>query len=131
MINRKRIIMAKKSNNKSNMTKEEILKAEILAQYKSIRQFAIEIDIPYSSLMSALDKGVSGMAYDTVLSICKKLGISPVDFSKNEIDNINSIDELSDHTKRLISYYGKLNVDGQNRLMELAEDFSELKRYKD
>ena len=29
------------------MTKAEILKAEILKQYKSVRQFAIDMEIPY------------------------------------------------------------------------------------
>ena len=107
------------------------MKNAILAQYKSVRQFAIEMEMPYSSLMSALDKGVSGMAYETVISICKKLGINPTDFSKNGIENGNSIEELSDHSKRLIAYYSKLNVDGKQRLIELAEDFSELKRYNE
>ena len=39
------------------MTKAEILKAEILNQYKSVRQFAIEMEIPYSTLVTALDRG--------------------------------------------------------------------------
>lgn len=124
----KEVDMGKKNNEK--LTKEEMLKREILAQYKSIRQFAIEMEMPYSSLMSALDKGVSGMAYETVINICQKLGISPIDFSKNNIENVSKIDELSDRTKRLVTYYSKLNLDGQQRLIELAEDFSELKRYK-
>ncbi len=124
--------MAKKSSKKSTKgpSKEEILKQAILSQYKSVRQFAIEMEMPYSSLMSALDKGVSGMAYETVISICQKLGISPIDFSKNNVEGLTGLDALSDHTKRLINYYSRLNVEGQQRLMELAEDFTELKRYK-
>ena len=122
----------KKDNRNENiLSKEQILKNEILAQYKSVRQFAIEMEMPYSSLMSALDKGVSGMAYETVISICRKLGINPTNFSKNGIENGNSVDELSDHSKRLIAYYSKLNVDGKQRLIELAEDFTELKRYNE
>ena len=31
------------------MTKAEILKQEILKQYKSVRQFALEMEIPYWS----------------------------------------------------------------------------------
>ena len=122
----------KKDNRNENiLSKEQILKNEILAQYKSVRQFAIEMEMPYSSLMSALDKGVSGMAYETVISICRKLGINPTNFSKNGIENGNSVDELSDHSKRLIAYYSRLNVDGKQRLIELAEDFTELKRYNE
>ena len=119
------------NSNENILSKEQILKNEILAQYKSVRQFAIEMEMPYSSLMSALDKGVSGMAYETVISICRKLGISPIDFSKNGIENGNTVEELSDHSKRLIAYYAKLNVDGKQRLIELAEDFTELKRYNE
>ena len=125
--------MSKKETitSEETLSKEQILKNEILTQYKSVRQFAIEMEMPYSSLMSALDKGVSGMAYETVISICKKLGISPTDFSKNGIENGNTVEELSDHSKRLIAYYSKLNVDGKQRLIELAEDFTELKRYNE
>ena len=125
--------MSKKEaiTSEETLSKEQILKSEILTQYKSVRQFAIEMEMPYSSLMSALDKGVSGMAYETVISICKKLGISPTDFSKNGIENGNTVEELSDHSKRLIAYYSKLNVDGKQRLIELAEDFTELKRYNE
>ena len=32
------------------MTKAEILKKEILRQYRSVRQFAMEMNIPYSTL---------------------------------------------------------------------------------
>lgn len=121
----------KASTSGKTMSKEQILKNEILAQYKSVRQFAIEMEMPYSSLMSALEKGISGMAYETVIGICKKLGINPIDFSKNKIEDVSSLDELSDHSKRLIAYYSKLNVEGKQRLIELAEDFAELKRYND
>ena len=125
--------MSKNENgiDESILSKEQILKNEILAQYKSVRQFAIEMEMPYSSLMSALDKGVSGMAYETVISICRKLGINPTNFSKNGIENGNSVEELSDHSKRLIAYYSRLNVDGKQRLIELAEDFTGLKRYNE
>ncbi len=40
------------------MTKAEILKREILSQYKSVRQFAIDMSIPYSTLVTALDRGI-------------------------------------------------------------------------
>ena len=39
----------------SGMTKAEILKRVILSQYKSVRQFAVEMDIPYSTLVTALE----------------------------------------------------------------------------
>ena len=39
------------------MTKAEILKKEILQQYRSVRQFAMEMNIPYSTLVTALERG--------------------------------------------------------------------------
>ena len=49
--------------------KAEILKGVILSRYKSIRQFAVEMNIPYSTLITALERGVDGMAYSTVIKI--------------------------------------------------------------
>ena len=40
------------------MTKAEILKKEILRQYRSVRQFAMEMNIPYSTLVTALERGM-------------------------------------------------------------------------
>ena len=41
------------------MTKAEILKKEILRQYRSVRQFALEMNIPYSTLVTALETAPS------------------------------------------------------------------------
>lgn len=49
------------------MTKAEILKAEILKQHKSVRQFAIEMEIPYSTLVTALDRGIEAAGSAAVL----------------------------------------------------------------
>ena len=68
------------------MTKAEILKKEILRQYRSVRQFAMEMNIPYSTLVTALERGIEGMAYGTVIKMCDKLSLNPVDFSSLERD---------------------------------------------
>lgn len=34
------------------MTKAQILKKEILSQYRSVRQFAMDMQIPYSTLVT-------------------------------------------------------------------------------
>ena len=44
------------------MTKAEVLKKEILGQYRSVRQFALEMNSPYSPLVTALERGIEGMA---------------------------------------------------------------------
>lgn len=48
-------------------------------QYKSVRQFAIAIDVPYTTIKSGLKAGIGGMSVDTVLKMCEALGIKAED----------------------------------------------------
>ena len=59
------------------MSRELFLRNLILDKYPSLRQFALEADIPYSSLMTILSRGVGGASFDIVMQICKKLQIEP------------------------------------------------------
>ena len=60
------------------MTREQNLRNLILDHYPSLRQFAKEADIPYSTLMTLLSRGIGGASFDVVLQICKKLNIDPL-----------------------------------------------------
>ena len=59
------------------MRRELLLRNLILDNYPSLRQFALEADIPYSSLMTILSRGVGGASFDMVMRICRKLQIEP------------------------------------------------------
>ena len=59
------------------MSRELFLRNLILDKYPSLRQFALEADIPYSSLMTILSRGVGGASFDVVMQICNKLQIEP------------------------------------------------------
>lgn len=59
------------------MTREERLRNLILDRYDSLRQFALEADIPYSTLMTLLTRGIGGASFDTVLQLCRHLGLDP------------------------------------------------------
>ena len=61
----------------SPMSRELYLRNLILDNYPSLRQFALEADIPYSSLMTILSRGVGGASFDIVMQICNKLQIEP------------------------------------------------------
>ena len=61
----------------NQMNREQFLRNLILDNYPSLRQFALEADIPYSSLMTILSRGVGGASFDVVMQICKKLQIEP------------------------------------------------------
>ena len=110
------------------MTKAEILKAEILKQYKSVRQFALEMGIPYSTLVTALDRGIEGMAYGTVIRMCDKLSLNPVDFSSLEEGESLGEGILEN---RVMQYYVLLNKKGRKKILEMMEDYSQLDKYKE
>ena len=109
------------------MTKAEILKQEILKQYKSVRQFAIEMEIPYSTLVTALDRGIEGMAYGTVIRMCDRLSLNPVDFSS--LEKGESLGEKI-LENRVMQYYVKLNQNGRDKILELMDDFVQIDKYK-
>lgn len=109
------------------MVKAEILKKEILRQYRSVRQFAIEMNIPYSTLVTALERGIEGMAYGTVIRMCDRLNLNPVDFSSLERDASISEQLLEN---RVMQNYVKLNQQGRDRILELMDDFSQIEKYR-
>lgn len=61
------------------MTREMKLRNLILDRYTSLRQFAIESDIPYSTLMTLLSRDIGGASFDVVIKICRKLKINPLE----------------------------------------------------
>ena len=59
------------------MNREQKLRNLILDKFVSLRKFAFEADIPYSSLTTILARGIAGASFDTVIKICKTLEIDP------------------------------------------------------
>lgn len=110
-----------------SMTKAEILKREILSQYKSVRQFAIEMQIPYSTLVTALDRGIEGMAYGTVIKMCDKLNLNPVDFTSLE-KGASLGEKILEN--RVMQYYVRLNKTGRKKILEMMDDFVQLEKYQ-
>ena len=62
------------------MSRELMLRNRILDRYVSLRQFAKEIDVPYSTLMTLLARDIGGASFDIVIKICKKLELNPFEF---------------------------------------------------
>ena len=61
------------------MNREQKLRNLILDQYQSLRKFAIEAEIPYSTLMTLLSRDVGGASFDVMMKICEALGIDPME----------------------------------------------------
>ncbi len=64
------------------MNRETKLRNMILDRYTSLRQFAIEADIPYSTLMTLLSRDIGGASFDVIIKICKQLEVDPLEFYK-------------------------------------------------
>ncbi|MCQ2081105.1 MAG: transcriptional regulator [Lachnospiraceae bacterium] len=108
------------------MTKEEILKKEILERFSSIRQFAIEANIPYSTLSTALDKGIDHMSFSTVMKMCCMLSLNPMDFSS--IDNVSDISTKYLNNQVLTAFI-KLNKFGRRKALEYMDDLGNISKY--
>ncbi len=62
------------------MSRELLLRNLILDKYPSLRQFSVEADIPYSTLMTLLSRDIGGASFDTVIKICRTLNVKPEKF---------------------------------------------------
>ncbi len=62
------------------MNREQKLRNLILGRYTSLRQFAMEADIPYSTLMTLLSRDIGGASFDIVIKICQKLEVDSLEF---------------------------------------------------
>ena len=109
------------------MTRSQILKKEILQQFKSVRQFAVEMEIPYSTLVTALERGIEGMAYGTVIRMCNRLQLNPVDFTSLDRD-VPVSEQLLENS--VMQYYVRLNREGREKIIGLMEDFVQIKKYR-
>lgn len=67
------------------MNSTDTLKALIFAKYKSIRQFALDAEIPYTTVKSGLEKGIGGMAVETVIKMCKALCTTVDELTKENL----------------------------------------------
>lgn len=105
------------------MTLEERLKEMILAEYKSVQNFANQTGIKYQTLVSILNRGVNNANIQNVFKICHSLGIDtneladgkiiPVDKNIQQRSHMTDIDEIIAYTKRNLQEYNDLTIDGR------------------
>jgi len=77
---------------------EEQLKELILTKYKSIREFANEIGIPYTTMDSILKRGVRNANITNILKITKALNIDTEQLALGIISsNLRPSDTMAAH----------------------------------
>ena len=111
------------------MTTEEKLRHLILSKYKSIREFTLEADIPYTTMDSILRRGVGNSSVDNIIKVCNTLRISVDALARGEIqyyietiptDTVDIKDIIAD-TKAKLSTSDHLVVDGKIIDIEYTE----------
>lgn len=120
------------------MNKTEKLKHIILSKYNSIREFSKIVEIPSTTLTSALDKGIGGMAVDRIIKICDVLNIDvktfePLEnmskdtnnYSKEEEQHIEDLRKLNDIGKNKVITYTKDLMDNPKFINEPIQNQSE------
>lgn len=96
------------------MTLEDDLKKLIIEKYGSVRQFALQIDVPYTTIDTILRRGIDNSNVSNIIRICKKLEIS-VDKLLDKKEIVNWIDyneeenETSDNVF-MIPVYGTIKA---------------------
>lgn len=104
------------------MTTEEKLKEYILIKYKSIREFVLDVGIPYSTFDTILKRGIMNASIGNIVKICVALEISADELANGNIVPIAEKSEKIDIEKLLINY--RLNdrisfeLDGEQLLEE-------------
>jgi hypothetical protein len=94
-----------------NLTK--IIRAEITRQYRSVRQFSFAVNIPLSTINSALHNGVGGSSFDTVMQICRTLGIKTI--------SDDAAFYLTDDTQRLLTQFSQLDDYGRHTVNSVLQ----------
>lgn len=98
------------------MTKEEYLREQITSR-GSIKDFAIKINMPYTTLLSIL-KNVGGASINNVFKICRGLNITTNDLENLDMTSIENIaikctTQCSESERRLIQKYRQLTLEGK------------------
>lgn len=106
------------------MTIEDQLKNLILSRYRSIREFTIAIDIPYTTMDSIFRRGVGNSSVTNVIKICKALGISADELAEGKIVPVSlrsaayrgdsrEIREFLNRFKTELSHMENLTLEGE------------------
>lgn len=111
------------------MTTEEKLKDYILTKYKSVREFTIMADIPYTTVKSILDRGVGNSSVNNVIKICKALHISADALANGEIipryekslESVSDIRDIVNDAKARLSNGDHLVINGKPVDIEYVE----------
>lgn len=111
---------------------EEKLKEYMLTKYKSIREFAINIDMPYSTIDSIFKRGIANASVTNINKICKSLNISADMLAEGEIQpatNKKTLD-IPESDIEIIQKFLQLNERNKIKIEGKIDDYLEEQKKK-
>jgi len=93
------------------MTREDYIKTLIKSHGFSLKAFAQEINMPYTTLLSILNGSIGGAAMDNVLKICRALNVKVDEIDRIGRTNPPTLDEDSEADPHLIKLIQALPPD--------------------
>lgn len=93
---------------------EEQLRDLMKIKYGSVKAFAIQNDIPYSTVRSILERGVLKSNADNIFKICAALRIRPEELA----EGLN----FSEPSQGILSIYNQLEQQRQEKVVKFAQE---------
>ncbi len=105
------------------MTLEEKLKIIIIEQYHSLKQFASEVGLPYTTVTGMLDRGINNAGMIKVARICKALNLDIDALADGKIEEKKIHDyQVSIEEYALLEKYRRIDDRGKDTLKYLLDD---------
>lgn len=99
---------------KGTTMNEEDLKQLILSRYSSVKSFAEDNDMPYSTVRSILERGIMNANVENAIKICSALGIRPEIFSP--------LLDTNKENPRILTVYNQLKQPRQEKVLNFANE---------
>lgn len=88
------------------MNKEDYVKMLISSSGHNIKSFAASIELPYTTLLGMLNRGLDGASVQNVIRVCKGLSITVEDLEHIEDEKTAPIPfYVTDHEKNVLTNY--------------------------
>lgn len=97
-----------------NQLNEDKLKQLILSRYSSVKSFAEENGMPYSTVRSILERGIMNANVENAIKICSVLGIRPEIFSP--------LLGTPDSHPEILTIYNQLEEPKQEKVLDYAKE---------
>ncbi|MGY3748106.1 S24 family peptidase [Vagococcus salmoninarum] len=103
------------------MTVEKGIKELIENRFGNIKYFSEEIELPYTTVRSILERGVLNSKVENVIKIAEGLNMDPKDFLKLDRENIMIYDEDQTIIDNLNDIIKRLETERKKKVYEMAK----------